>query len=395
MKNDIKEWDTHLISLIFDPIKAARILNTPLYPSVTEDRRLWSGERNGDYSVRSAYRLCVQELIDTSHLRVNGDWNLLWKIKAPPKVKNLIWRICRRCVSTRARLQDKGVNCPNLCALCNIEGEDSLHVFFKCPSSQNVWSMTSFFQVVSSVINNENEASAIVFQILRQLSKEDAALFACILWSIWKQRNNQIWNNVTDAQSFVFSRANNMLQEWNTVRNVAATPVSNQQPGAACIWRKPSAGHVKCNVDASFLPHNNKVGIGICIRDDQGAFILAKTEWFSPKSEVHTGEALGLLAALNWVHELNLGPVEFELDSKRVVDSFHSSKRDFTEFGVIVEHCKSIFSTYYRNSSVEFVRRQANEVAHKLAKAATLSASFQILVDIPNCIEHILINEML
>ena len=110
---------------------------------------------------------------------------------------------------------------------------------------------------------------------------------------------------------------------------------------------------------------------------------------------MHTGEALGLLAALNWVHELNLGPVEFELDSKRVVDSFHSSKRDFTEFGVIVEHCKSIFSTYYRNSSVEFVRRQTNEVAHKLAKAATLSASFQILVDIPNCIEHILINEML
>ncbi|GAU43479.1 hypothetical protein TSUD_244010 [Trifolium subterraneum] len=107
-----------------------------------------------------------------------------------------------------------------------------------------------------------------------------------------------------------------MLQEWNTVRNIAATPVSNQQPDAACIWRKPSAGHVKCNVDASFLRHNNKVGICICIRDDQGAFILAKTEWFSLKSEVHTGEALGLLAALNWVHELNLGPVEFELDSK-------------------------------------------------------------------------------
>ncbi|GAU13744.1 hypothetical protein TSUD_82530 [Trifolium subterraneum] len=60
MKNDIKEWDTHLISLIFDPITAARILNTPLYPPVTEDRRLWSGERNGDYSVRSAYRSGIQ-----------------------------------------------------------------------------------------------------------------------------------------------------------------------------------------------------------------------------------------------------------------------------------------------------------------------------------------------
>jgi hypothetical protein len=60
-----------------------------------------------------------------------------------------------------------------------------------------------------------------------------------------------------------------------------------------------------------------------------------------------------------------------------------------------MDHCKLIFSTYYRNSSVEFVRRQANEVAHNLAKAATLSTSFQVLVDALNCIEHTLINERL
>jgi ribonuclease HI len=46
---------------------------------------------------------------------------------------------------------------------------------------------------------------------------------------------------------------------------------------------------------------------------------------------VKIGEALGLLSALNWVHELNLGPVDFELDSKVVVDNFHSNKIDDTE----------------------------------------------------------------
>jgi hypothetical protein len=61
----------------------------------------------------------------------------------------------------------------------------------------------------------------------------------------------------------------------------------------------------------------------------------------------------------------------------------------------IIQNCKSLFRRYYENFSVEFVRRQANEVAHMLAKAATLSASFQVLVDIPDCIEHILINEIL
>ncbi|CAJ2663884.1 unnamed protein product [Trifolium pratense] len=113
------------------------------------------------------------------------------------------------------------------------------------------------------------------------------------------------------------------------------------------------------------------------------------------KSKVYIGEALGLLSTLKWVHELNIGAVHFELDSKRVVDKFHSSNRDLTEFGAIMDHCKSLFSSFYRNSSVEFVQRQVNKAAHTLAQVATLYASFQVMVDASNCIEHILINEML
>jgi hypothetical protein len=60
-----------------------------------------------------------------------------------------------------------------------------------------------------------------------------------------------------------------------------------------------------------------------------------------------------------------------------------------------MDHCKLNFSTYYRNSSVEFMQRQTNEIAHNLVKATTLSASFQILVDVLNYIEHVLINKML
>ncbi|MCI23460.1 polynucleotidyl transferase ribonuclease H fold, partial [Trifolium medium] len=65
------------ISSMFDQPPVARILATSLYPSVTKDRRLWRGEIKGEYSIKSAYRICVQELIDTSHLRVNGNWNLV------------------------------------------------------------------------------------------------------------------------------------------------------------------------------------------------------------------------------------------------------------------------------------------------------------------------------
>ncbi|AES70846.1 hypothetical protein MTR_3g064060 [Medicago truncatula] len=43
-------------------------------------------------------------------------------------------------------------------------------------------------------------------------------------------------------------------------------------------WHKPTGGHYKCNVDDSFSHALSKVGIGICIREDDGRFVLAKTE---------------------------------------------------------------------------------------------------------------------
>jgi hypothetical protein len=138
-------------------------------------------------------------------------------------------------------------------------------------------------------------------------------------------------------------------------------------------------GRAKCNIDASFPSNSDRVGIGMCIRDEHGAFILVKTEWFTLRSEVRIGEALGVLSALYWVHELQLGPVEFELYSKRVVNSFHSLVQNYYKFGVILDNCKLIFFNYYRNTSVEFMHRQANMVTHNLAKTVTLTEWAQLL----------------
>ncbi|MCI59318.1 cytochrome P450, partial [Trifolium medium] len=60
-----------------------------------------------------------------------------------------------------------------------------------------------------------------------------------------------------------------MLQDWKIVRIAAVKPNSPQQTVARSSWCKPMAGKVKCNIDASFPSGSNRVGIGICIRDDQ------------------------------------------------------------------------------------------------------------------------------
>jgi hypothetical protein len=69
---DLKVWKAPLIYNLFDAPAAQLTLNTPLQPLVTEDKLIWKGEKSGKYYVRSAYRICVYENADNSHLHVPG-----------------------------------------------------------------------------------------------------------------------------------------------------------------------------------------------------------------------------------------------------------------------------------------------------------------------------------
>jgi hypothetical protein len=84
--------------------------------------------------------------------------------------------------------------------------------------------------------------------------------------------------------------------------------------------------------------------------------------------------------------------VDFELDSRNVVTSFHSKHYNVSEFGDIIRDSIRLDKTYFKIFSVEFIRRQTN---HVLVKVATSIASFHLFIDIPTCIVNILNNKML
>jgi len=53
--------------------------------------------------------------------------------------------------------------------------------------------------------------------------------------------------------------------------------VSHQEPSKHDMiqWGTPARSRYKCNIDASFSSSLNRVGIGVCIRDDTSDFVLA------------------------------------------------------------------------------------------------------------------------
>ncbi|GAU22435.1 hypothetical protein TSUD_123220 [Trifolium subterraneum] len=153
---------------------------------------------------------------------------------------------------------------------------------------------------------------------------------------MWQSHNNKLWRKQTETTYAVYDRACTVLTEWQTAHAEQTNSINRQLQPAELKWSKPSLGRYKCNIDASFSSDIDKVGIGMCIRDDQGKFLLAKTEWFSPTCDVEMSEAQGLLHAFRWVCDLQLEDIDFELDAKIVVTKFHSKNDDISELGDVI-----------------------------------------------------------
>jgi hypothetical protein len=194
-----KKWNYEVLCSMFEANTVSTIMKTPLFDSVREDTIVWKLEQDGNYSVRSAYKLCVN--IAGLHNRHGcaGSWNLIWRAKIPPKVKNLLWRICRNILPTRLKLNSRGVQCPTSCAVCNTEDEDIMHVFFMCQKSVQCWQRTGLWDRLNTCLDVNKSVADNLFSILQRLDNEQQELFSVILWSLWKGRNNQIWDNVTNT----------------------------------------------------------------------------------------------------------------------------------------------------------------------------------------------------
>lgn len=94
--------------------------------------------------------------------------------------------------------------------------------------------------------------------------------------------------------------------------------------------------------------------------------MIVESCWISAILQVREGEAMALLSALEWVEQLGMTNVIFEMDGKVVLDNILQSSDEQTEFGSIINHCKELLQ---RNStcSISFIRRTANGDTHLLA----------------------------
>jgi ribonuclease HI len=158
-------------------------------------------------------------------------------------------------------------------------------------------------------------------------------------------------------------------------------------------WQQPLMGFLKCNVDANFFNSNGATSWGWCLHDSRGYFKLAGTNVVNSPLSVLEGEALAIIEAMEEVIHRGLPFVIFESDSKLVVDAISSRQEGISESSILISHIQALLRLH-NYFEVKYVRRQANKIAHYLARAAVSMSRRCVFDSVPRCIETYLNNEM-
>jgi len=159
------------------------------------------------------------------------------------------------------------------------------------------------------------------------------------------------------------------------------------------LWENTPPLIVKCNVNCALFNNNNITGLGIFFRDSSEAFLLDFLKYSYFNYTPLEAEALDLFEAINIAINFHMPSIIFESDCRLLVDTLNSNSTPNNIFGDIISRCKDLLSSR-NNFIVSYVRRQANRVAHIIARASLSHPSPYIFHEVPYTLYALFFNEM-
>uniref|UniRef100_A0A2N9GNN9 Reverse transcriptase domain-containing protein n=1 Tax=Fagus sylvatica TaxID=28930 RepID=A0A2N9GNN9_FAGSY len=264
-------WKQELLEQLFDSTtkEAINKITIPLRPR--NDKIVWLLEKNGLFSVKSAYNLC-QNLPNTNQNAV--EWSKIWKLKAHERSKMFLWRIAANVLPTKDLLAKRVGNMDTLCNLCNEEVETCSHLFFKCNVARAIWYGCKWSLRSDEInVNRNEEIVKIVIDPpwkLPKESREQVSLQMIItLEAIWNLRNQITHNggeiNLISTIKGIEARVQEFLLSQELPPQHIHMDVTK--------WSTPPPNVVKLNVDAAIL--RNHSTLAVIARNDKGEVLKA------------------------------------------------------------------------------------------------------------------------
>ncbi|XP_075663071.1 uncharacterized protein LOC142632579 [Castanea sativa] len=246
-----------------------------------EDILIWPLTVDGEYRVRSAYRMLVdnenQALPSSSTPNgVGSVWKKIWKVQVPHKIKHFLWHAAKDSLPTKQNLVARHIPIGNVCNGCGDHSESVMHALWLCDKVRSVWMTDSGF----------------LFLVQAK------------------------------CRSFL------ELLESEPVRRPLVR------------WSPSLHDHYKVNFDTIFFEETRSVGVGVVVCDYAGQIIRALRQNIGSVQSVEMAQAIVARRAVMFATELYVFRVIIEGDCSRVIAALKGFGRCCTLFGHIFDESK-------------------------------------------------------
>ncbi|KAJ4816106.1 RNA-directed DNA polymerase (reverse transcriptase)-related family protein [Rhynchospora pubera] len=150
----------------------------------------WRWTNSGVYTSASAYSILADPGGRSPYHR------RLWKLKTAPRVKIFLWLLLQDRLLTQQNLLRRNWPANDGCCCCLARPlETADHLFLHCPLASSIWNrVQQHFNLPALSFTEELPA----FWLTNRLTTGAAwdTIWAATNWSIWKERNNRIFNSV-------------------------------------------------------------------------------------------------------------------------------------------------------------------------------------------------------
>ncbi|KAM0830575.1 hypothetical protein ACQ4PT_066116 [Festuca glaucescens] len=360
-------WDTELVQQTFWPQDVVLILSMPIVEDL-EDEWAWHFETKGTFSVKSAYRLKrqlddVQMQGQVGSLSGQGgfDWNAIWKVDCPAKIKQFLWRIAHNSLPHRLSLLRRGMELDPVCPMCGRVNEDGAHLFLKCKPAKAIWRELKLEKVREKLLLCEGSKDFIA-NVLK-LEQKQKLLTVGLLWWVWQARNKVVAGDRKKLQDSIPCLARRSASEFEQFFTRDKQPKKQITPS----WTPPMGDELKINIDGSFSADSRTGGWGFIIGNYNGEPMGAGAGFIPHAYDVLQTEALACLSSLRWAHDWGMTNVQVETDSQLLHQAVLGDSQDLAVNGQLFREIKYFARLNFRCFSVNYCPRACNNVADALA----------------------------
>ena len=179
--HELHEWRTNAVMTLFHEEEVDAICKISLSRRSVVDSITWLYNKNGKFTVKSAYRVAHQVLkVGRGAESSNGGygkqvWATLWKLKIPNKIKVFGWRTCHDILPTRLNLTKRRIISDNRFPICCRCLESTIHALWECAAAQDVWA--SSVKILQKGCTGQNDLLHLLEYLLDRLSLEEVEVF--------------------------------------------------------------------------------------------------------------------------------------------------------------------------------------------------------------------------